>query len=621
MSILFFISILAAPAGDEAILVTASRSPVAAADSAASATLFDKTALDDLSLPAAADILRLAPGVTVATTGPRGTQTQVRIRGNEANHSLIFLDGIRFNDPAAGNEARFELLTADSLARIEVVRGPQSALWGSEALGGVIAAQTADPFRGGGFEGVAEYGSLDSARLSGRYALRAGNVGVMASAGWLRSGGIDSFGAPGGGERDGFDNKSASLRVEARPAGAVRLGVTGHYLEATNDYDGFDPATFLRADTLDSTDNLIVAVRGWAEGRWGGWMLAADASYLDSSNRNRLAGAPLNSNFGDRLSLGAQLSRQFGGHGLTLAVSHEAEDFRARDTQYFGGTDQDRGRHLTALVGEWRAQWSDWAITDVAIRHDSFGAFADETTARASLLVRPVRGLTLRAAYGEGIAQPTFYDLYGFFPGSFAGNPALTPEHARGWEAGIGWSDARFSLEATWFSARLRDEIVDTFDPLTFLSSTDNADGTSRREGIELAAGFTAGPGLNLRANYTWLDAGEQRVAGAALVRETRRPRSSANLIAYGEAGRFRWGASLAYVGKRRDQDFDLFPAVTVTLDDYVLASANLAFRILPRLELYARAENGFDADYRDVVGYNTPGRTVHAGLRVAFGD
>ena len=104
------------------------------------------------------------------------------------------------------------------------------------------------------------------------------------------------------------------------------------------------------------------------------------------------------------------------------------------------------------------------------------------------------------------------------------------------------------------------------------------------------------------------------------LVREVRRPRNSANLAAYGTAGRLRWGASLAYVGKRRDQDFDQFPAATVTLGDYVLASANFAYRILPQLELYARAENAFDADYQDVVGYHTPGRTLYAGLRVAFG-
>ena len=619
MNILYLVSIVSVQATEPAIVVTAAREPVAIDAAPASATLFEESRLDDLSLPHLPDLLRLSPGVSVAATGPRGTQAQVRIRGAEANHSLIFLDGIRFNDPAAGNEARFELLTADALSRLEIVRGPQSALWGSEALGGVIAAQTADPFRGAGFEGMAEYGSLDSARLSGRYALRSGDVGVSAAAGWLHSDGIDSYG--GGGERDGFDNRAASLKVEARPGETIRFGVTGHWIEGLSDYDGFDPATFRRADTLDRTRNRIAAVRGWALGTWGGWSASVEAAYLDSANRNRLGGAPLNSSFGDRLTLGGQVARRIGGHKLIAALDHQAEAFRARDTAYFGGTDQDRSRRLTAIVGEWRAEWSASFVTDLAVRHDRFSAFADATTFRASALARPIRGLTLHAAYGEGIAQPTFFDLYGFFPGSFAGNPDLAPESSRGWEAGIGWSGSRFHAGATYFSARLTDEIVDTFDPATFRSSTANAEGASRRSGLELSAGYRDGERLSLSVNYTLLDAEEQRAAGGALLREVRRPRHSANLIAHGRLGRLRWGASLAYVGPRSDIDFDLFPAATVRLDDYVLASANLAWRIVPQLEAFARVENGFDADYQDVVGYHTPGRTVHAGLRVALGD
>jgi vitamin B12 transporter len=618
MNILLLISALSAqPADDRAIVVTASRTPVAAADAPASVTIFDNEALDDLSLPSLPDLLRLSPGLSVATSGPRGTQTQVRIRGAEANHTLVFVDGIRFNDPAAGNEARFELLTSDSLSRLEVVRGPQSALWGSEALGGVIAADTPDPLRAAGFEGRAEYGSLDSARLSGRYAVRMGSVGVMASAGWLRSDGVDQSGQ--GGERDGFDNVSASLKLEAQPSQGLRLGLVGHWIAGTSRFDGSDPNTFLPAEAL-STKNQIGAVRGWAEGNWGGWSLQAGASWLDSTNRNFFQDAPINRTFGDRLSFDAQLSRQLGGHRLTAAVEHEREAFHARDTVYFGGTDQDRARRLTAVVGEWRGEWSPAVVTDLALRHDSFSAFRDATTFRASLLVRPVRELRLHAAYGEGIAQPTFYDLYGFFPGSFVGNPALKPERSRGWEGGIGWSRAHFSLDATFFSARLRDEIVDRFDPATFLASTANASGESRRKGIELSAAWRAGPGFNLSANYTRLDADQQQASGAPRVQEVRRPRHSFNLAAYGEAGRLRWGASLAYVGTRTDQDFNIFPAPTVTLSDYVLASANLAYRLLPQLELYARAENGFDADYQDVVGYHTPGRTLYAGLRVAFG-
>ena len=600
------------------IIVTGAREPVAGAAAPVSSTVLNEDEIEALDLPAAADLLRLTPGLAVASTGPRGTQPQLRIRGAEAGHTLLFVDGIRFNDPAAGNEARFELLTSDLLSRVEVVRGPQSALWGSEALGGVIAVESADPFRRAGLSGQGEYGSLDSARLAGRYAVRAGDVGISAGLGWQRSDGIDSFGA--GGDRDGFRNLAASLRIEARPAEAVRLGVTAWWVEGRSRYDGFDPVTFLRADTLDTTRNRIGAVRAFAAGDWGGWSVRGEASYLDSANRNRLAGAPLNSTFGDRLTLGGQVSRRVGGHTIIAAVDHQAEDFRARDTQFFGGTDQDRSRSLTALVGEWRAEWSEAILTDVAVRHDDFSAFANETSVRASLLVRPGGGFALHAAYGEGIAQPTFYDLFGFFPGSFAGNPDLRPETARSWEAGIRWANGTVALGLTGFVSRLRNEIVDTFDPLTFLSSTANADGRSRRDGIELSASWRHADWLNVEANYTWLDANEQPSAGAALVREIRRPRSTANVAGWGESGRFSWSASLAYVGARRDTDFDLLPAAVVRLDDYLLGSLRLGWQILPALELYARVENAFDADYQDVVGYSTPGRTVYAGLRVALG-
>jgi vitamin B12 transporter len=607
----------AAQAGPE-IIVTGAREPITQATAPVSGTVFDETEIEALDLPGAADLLRLAPGVAVAASGPRGSQTQVRIRGAEANHSLLFIDGIRFNDPAAGNEARFELLASDLLSRIEIVRGPQSALWGSEALGGVIAVETANPFRAPDFAGETEYGSLDSARVAGRAALRVGDVAIGGGAGWQRSGGIDSFGA--GGERDGFDNVSASLKIEARPLEGIRLGAVGHWLEGTSEYDGFDPLTFRRADTLDETRSRIGAVRAHGSGEWGDWSARGEASYLDSANRNRLAGAPLNSTFGDRLTFGAQVSRRFGGHHIVGAIDHAREDFRARDNVYFGGTDQDRSRRLTAFVGEWRAQWSAAIATDIALRHDDFSGFADATSLRASVLVRPARGWILHAAYGEGIAQPSFYDLHGFFPGSFVGNPGLRPERSRGWEAGLRWADARFSLGVTGFSGRLRDEIVDIFDPVTFQSSTANATGRSRRDGVEIAAGYRHAGWLNLSANYTWLDAGEQRAAGQALVRELRRPRHSANLIFWGAAHRFSWGAGFAYVGARNDTDFDRFPAALVRLDDYLLASLRLGYRILPRIELHARVENALGANYRDVVGYNTPGRTVYAGLRVALG-
>lgn len=621
MSPLVFLAAVstAAEVPAESIVVTGARLPLEAEQAPVSVSVLEEETIEALTLPATADLLRLLPSASVSTSGPRGSQTQLRIRGAEANHTLLFVDGIRFNDPAAGNEPRFELLTADALSRIELVRGPQSALWGSEAIGGVVSLHTADARRGTGLSALAEYGSLDTARASAQGAVQAGDVGLSAAAGWQRSDGIDSF--AGGGEKDGFENRTASAKAVFTPLPAIELGLVGHSMEGESEYDGYDPATFARADTLDATENRIAAARGWALWRQDGWRLSADLSHLDSANRNRVGTTPLNRTAGARTTVSGQVARTLAGHTLIAAAEHQAEDFRARDQVYFGGTDQDRARSLTAFVGEWRAEWTGAFSTDVAVRHDSFSAFADATTFRAAAILKPAPQWRLHAAYGEGIAQPTFYDLYGFFPGSFEGNPDLKPERSRGWEAGARWTGGAVSLGATAFAHRLTDEIVDTFDFATFISSTDNASGTSRRKGVELDGSFRLSDGVTLGANYTFLDAEERKVEGNSAVRELRRPRHSANLYAAGEAGRLSWGAAASLVGARRDTDFDSFPARPVVLDEYVLASVKVGWRITPALEAFARAENAFDAGYQDTFGYRTAGRTVHAGLRLRLGD
>lgn len=622
MNTILLVAALAAPTqsspADDAIVVTAARVPEPREGAPVSATIFDAPTLESLALPMTADVLRLSPGVAVATSGPRGTQTQVRIRGAEANHTLLFVDGIRFNDPAAGNEARFELLTNDVLSRVEIVRGPQSALWGSEALGGVVAIDSADPGQVRGLSALGEIGSLQSARASAQGTAQAGPLGLAASAGWLHSEGVDSVGT--GGERDGFDNRSASLKAVLKPLTALELGLVGHWIEGTSEYDGFDPATFRRAETLDSTRNRIGAVRGWGAFTSGGWSLKADASWLESTNRNLLADAPLNRTSGDRATASAQAARSFGGQELIAAVEHQSERFHARDQDNFGATNQDRSRRTTALVGEWRSRWASFLSTDVAVRRDWFSAFADATTLRAAAIVTPISGWRVHAAYGEGIAQPSFYDLFGFFPGSFRGNPGLKPERSKGWEAGLRWQGAKATIGITGFSADLQDEIVEIFDPVTFVSSTANASGRSRRKGLEFDAEYRPSPSLSLAFNYSFLDASERKVAGSAAVREVRRPRHTANLVATGQQGRIGWSVSGAYVGARTDNDFDLFPAATVKLHPYLLASARVGWRIAGGLEAYLRAENAFDARYQDVVGYHTPGRTIDAGLRIRLG-
>jgi len=619
MNAFILLTLLAAepPAAGETIVVTAAREPQRQAEAPVSSTVFDADTLDALALPQASDVLRLAPGVSVAVSGPKGSQTQVRIRGAEANHTLLFVDGIRFNDPAAGNEARFELLASDALSRIEVVRGPQSALWGSEALGGIIAVESAR--RGTGLSALGEYGSLKRGRGFAQGAAEAGPIGFSAAAGAMGSEGIDELGVRGG-ERDGYWTRFATAKAVARPGAGLEIGLVGHVVEGKSEFDGYDPVTFQRAETLDNTRNRIAAGRGWASYEGGGWRLSADLSLLGSTNRNFTGDSALNSTAGERLTAGAQVTRTIGRHRITAAYAHETERFHARDQQYFGATDQDRSRRLDAFVGEWRAQWAPFLATDLAVRHDAFSAFSDATTVRAGAIVSPGGGWTLHGTWGQGIAQPTFYDLYGFFPGSFRGNPSLRPERSEGGEVGVTWRKKALKVGITGFSNHLRDEILDVFDPVTFVSSTANAPGRSRRRGVEFDAELRPSKALLLAANYTYLDADEQKAAGTPLVREVRRPRHSGNLVATWTLGRLSASGTAAYVGARSDVNFDLFPAQPVRLHPYVLASARVGYRLTRQIELYMRAENAFDARYQDAVGYATAGRTVYAGLRLRLG-
>jgi vitamin B12 transporter len=183
-------------------------------------------------------------------------------------------------------------------------------------------------------------------------------------------------------------------------------------------------------------------------------------------------------------------------------------------------------------------QWGDWLTTDVALRHDDFSRFEDATTLRVQAEARLGGGFSLLGSYGEGIAQPSFVDLFGFGPGSrFIGNPDLRPERSQGYEAGLRFQRAGLKLEAVGFSNDLQDEIVEDFSIFPDYTVI-NATGTSRRRGVELSAEWQPMTGLSVGANYTYLDAQQPTSAGTSRERELRRPEHSANAFATWRSGR-----------------------------------------------------------------------------------
>jgi vitamin B12 transporter len=619
MSILFCLIAAAAPPPLSEIVVTASLSPVAAPIAPASVTIIDADRISALGLPFAVDLLRLAPGISVASSGGAGSQAQVRIRGAEANQTLVFIDGIAFDDVAADDQARFETFTASGLGRIEIIRGPQSALWGSEALGGVVAMQTPDPFGAPQLTATGEYGSMGTVR--GDLALVAGGpvAGISASGGYVRSDGIDTLGG-GAGDRDGFENFTASLKGIVRP-GRGEIGLVGRYVRHESDYDGTDDM-FQRADTDDASAAETWAVRGWATiGRDPAdrWSLTIDGQHLDSANHNRDGTGPVNDSLGRRTRIGGtatyRLAVAGAAHILDGRIEREDERFATRDRQFGGDGDQRLHRGRTAYVAEWRADYAGLASTDLAVRHDDFSAFRNATTIRAHAVIPLVAGLSAVGGYGEGIAQPGFAELFGFAANSgFVGNRRLTPERSRGFESGLRYASPAVSAELVAFSSRLRDEIVYSGLP-NFQYTYVNAAGAGRRRGIEASAEIRPVAGLRIAGSYTFLDAREPRLAGEPRPpREVRRARHSGSLSADWRAGPLTIGGALAYVGARRDIDFDTF--TPVRLGGHTLADLRGGLALTPAIELFGRIANALDANYQDVVGYATTGRTVHAGLR-----
>jgi vitamin B12 transporter len=596
--------------------VVASRVPVRLEETGLSISQIDLAQIEGLSLPLVKDYLTLVPGVAVAQTGPLGAQTQVRIRGAEANHSITFIDGIEMNDPASSGEFRLDTLLSHGVGRIEVLRGPQSALWGSQAIGGVINITTRAPRFGSEFYGELQGGSLGTLRggLGGGWANDAFTI-----SGQLSGLATDSYDIAGiGGDRDGYDNVTAHGRVEWRASDALTLLLVARHQDSTSRFDGFDFDAGVPSDQPLATRSRQTALRAEAALALlnGDWTTRASFMAVRSGNINRNDGAFQNRSDGERDLFRLQSTGRFDAlgadHRLTAALDVETERFESSDADASALSNQRQRRRQTSLIGEYRLN-AGGPSAGIAVRHDLNDRFADATTFRVDGVV-PLGDVRLHAAWGTGIADPTFFDQFGFFPGFFVGNPNLRPERSRSVEAGIGWARNGHSLDVTLFDATLTNEIVGTFDSATFLAGVANATGRSRRRGVEVAGRALLAEGLSVDASYTYLDADQQQVAGTARLREVRRPRHAGSIALAYTSKAFDLAAAAAITGARGDTDFARF--VPVTLPAYTLVTISGAWHITPRIDLTARVENALDATQIDVFAYRGPGITAHAGLR-----
>jgi vitamin B12 transporter len=582
------------------IVVTASGVDQDAATTGQAVTVIDRETIEQRQSVVLSDLLATTPGVTYSRNGGPGTLTAVRIRGAEGDQTLTLIDGVRVNDPSStGGGFDFANLLSSSVERIEVLRGPNSVPWGSQAIGGVVNVMTRRPTEGLQARGNVEYGDMDSLFASGGVAGSAGIVSASLTGGYLRTDGISAFDQ--GSERDGYRQYGANGRVEVAFTPNLRLDLRGYWADSRTELDGFPPPTYEFSDTRDySTAQELYGYAG----------LHADFGRL----RNTLAFqiADINrDNFDPTLGdepafLGRGRSERYTYKGdlqaidqVRLVVGAEHENTRFSD-----GFDR-FSRGVTSFWGEVILTPVERLAITGGIRHDDDEAFGGRTTFGANAAYTLPTGTTLRGSYAEGFKAPTLYQLYA----PFYGTPTLDPETARSWDAGVEQKLIGDTLvaSATYFNRRTRNQI--DFDSLTFTYSNI---ARTRAEGVELGLLMRPVEHLTVSGSYSYIDT-ENRSAGFVGNDLARRPEEAISMSAdYRLPFGLGLGATVLVVGDSFDN-----AANTVRLDGYTITSIRAELPIGERLSIYGRVENLFDADYRTVATYGTVGRAAYGGIRV----
>ncbi len=614
----------------ERVTITASLLGNVRADLLGSAvTILNPIDLENRQVRIVSDALRDVPGVAVNRLGAVGQFTQIRLRGAEANHTLAMIDGIKVSDPFAG-EFDFGSLIADDVARIEVLRGEQSALYGSDAIGGVIHYITLTGAEAPGMRARAEGGSFGTANAALRVAGVAGALDYALSGAFTHTDGtIDNA---GGARELRSENVAASGKLTYAFAENFRAKATARYSTLRSDANeqdfGFPPGPTYGYEVDGNGHFKTTSWYGLAglefEGAQGHWRNALTIQFADHDRNafgNNFSPADMRTsgNKGGRTKATFVTSFDFGtmalAHKLTGAVDWEEETYQNTDPFGFADTSE-RSATTYGYVAQYDFTWNDRLALSAAGRFDQNDRFDDDFTYRLQTSYRFDGGVRLHAATGTGIKVPGLYELHGYSPGpvGFISNPDLKPETSRGWEAGIELTflGGMAIGDVTYFNSTLEDEIVIEYLPPNFEAHPYNSPLNSPRDGVETSLSLRLTEQWRIDAAYTYVQSEENGLP------EVRRPENIASLNVSWRSMSERFGANVTvrHNGEQKDFQFTPLGSERVTLGSYTLVNLGADYRINERWQVYGRVENLLDTEYEEVFSFLSPGRAFYAGVR-----
>ncbi|WP_290812741.1 TonB-dependent siderophore receptor [Ferrovibrio sp.] len=605
-----------APTQLSAISVTANMTETPVQEVGSAVTIITGEELQQRQTQLVSDVLREVPGMAVSRTGGVGGPTQVRIRGSEGNQTLVLIDGVEVNSVAGSSEFDFAHLLAADIERIEVLRGPQSALYGSDAAGGVINIVTR---RGSGkpiFSGAFEGGSFNTYQTNA--SVRGGNerYHFLLSGVDYRTGGITrATESRGNFENDAYRNKTIFSKFGVAPAENLNFDFVGRYTYYQGEYDGSDTFAF---DDTSRTNGSQIYGRGQgklvvADGHWE-HIVGTAYTQNDTNSYNTTS-----SSYGDKVKYDYRTNVLFdtpsfadARHTVTLQAEQENESF----VSSFVTPYVEREISSTGFVGVYKVDFFRQLFLTGAVREDRNDIFRDARTYRGTAAYRFLNTDTkLRGGYGTGVKNPTMSELYGF-TSTFTGNPNLQPEETKGWDIGVdqGFWGNRGQVGLTYFDQRV-DKLIQNSG-----ATAANVNGESKIRGIELEGTIEPVTNLTLRAAYTYMKT-EMPITGEELVRRPAHVGSFNANYRFME-NRANVNLGILYNGRQVDNNFETgFGANTSrqTLNGYALVNLAAGYMVTENVEVFGRLENLLDKQYEDVYTYQTPGRAIYAGVRATF--
>lgn len=576
---------LAAAGEVDEVIVTATRLP-SPPDLVTGARVVDRAELDARQVSFAAEALATVPGVGIHRNGAFGGIGAIRIRGASADKTLVLVDGVPVGDPADPS-GTFDpsVLQAADLERIEVLSGPQSSLWGSEAIGGVVAFTTREL---DGWRLEAEGGSFATARgfaAAGRSEEAWALSGSLAG---FRTDGISK--AASGTEEDGFETFTANVGGRLKLSPAAILDGRLRYTEADVEIDGYAAPAFTLADTPDRNTSRAWSGYGRLTAEAFGFTHRVSLSAYDLSRRNISA-------FPSSFEAHRQVIRWTAEReGLVAGVERQstAADLSGRDSLDLS---------TTSAFAVGRTELGRVTLT-ASVRHDDPDRFRSKTTGRVAAAAELGAGFTLTASAGTGFKTPTISQAVCDF--CFAPPAPLRPEEAEGYDLRLGWQsgDGRISAALTGYRLSVKDQIA--YVGLRYVNIA-----RTRSTGLEAEADAQLTERLRLKLAYANLDVID-RATGQSPIRVPDHS-GAATLFWTGE----RLSGALTVRGESGQTDTDVDGFSPVVRAGFVTVDVAGSYALTERVSLTARIENLTDETYAETFGYGEPGRAVYVGVRL----